>query len=383
MDSTSKLRVGFVLDDGLDSPDGVQQYVLAMGEWLRKQGHEVLYLAGQTARQDIAGVHSLSRNIGVRSNGNYLTIPLPSRRSHLNEFLRVHEIDVLHVQTPYSPLMGGRLVELANKDTAVIGTFHILPNSWLISLGTRLLGLWCRRSLRRFDKMLSVSPAAAEFANKKFGVLSTVLPNVIDYQRFHYAKPLSKYDDSTLTILFLGRLVPRKGCLLLLEAVAEIVGKPGMPKFRVVICGKGPLQSKLERFVDEHDLGEVVEFVGFVSESDKPSYYASADISAFPSSGGESFGIVLLEAMASGKAAVLAGDNPGYHSVMHQRTELLFDPKSKFELAEKLEEQLLNKDARRNNAEWGANYTVDFDVNVAGSKLIDIYNEALRKRAKL
>ncbi len=382
--SADKLRVGLVLDDGLDSPDGVQQYVLAIGEWLRGQGHEVLYLAGQTTRTDIEGVHSLSRNIGVRSNGNYLTIPLPTSRKKLRLFLSEHQLDVLHVQTPYSPFMGGRLVQVADRRTAIIGTFHILPNSRLISLGTRLLGWWSRPSLKHFDQMLSVSPAAQEFARQKFGVESSVLPNVVDYERFHDAKPLAKYNDSILTILFLGRLVPRKGCHLLLEAVAELVKRhDNLPPFRVVICGKGPLQHNLEQFVAKHGLSDVVEFAGFVSEDDKPSYYAAADISAFPSSGGESFGIVLLEAMASGKSVVLAGDNAGYRSVMHEQPDLLFKPKDKIILADKLAQYLKNTDMRNNMALWGANYTVGFDVNEVGNKLLKIYDEALRKRAKL
>ncbi|MEK7594891.1 MAG: glycosyltransferase family 4 protein [Patescibacteria group bacterium] len=383
-DDASKLRVGLVLDDGLDSPDGVQQYVLAMGEWLRDQGHEVLYLAGQTSRTDIEGVHSLSRNISVKSNGNYLTVPLPTSRKKLRNFLAEHQLDVLHVQTPYSPFMAGRLVQEASAQTAVVGTFHILPNSYLISLGTQLLGRWSRRSLRRFDKMLSVSPAAQVFARDKFGVESSVLPNVIDYERFRLAKPLVKYNDSTLTILFLGRLVPRKGCHLLLEAVSELVNNhENLPAFRVVICGKGPLLHNLKRFVDERGLNDIVEFTGFVSEVDKPHYYAAANISAFPSSGGESFGIVLLEAMASGNSVVLAGDNAGYRSVMHEQPDLLFAPKDKLALADKLALYLNDATKHQAMSQWGARYTADFDVNKVGSKLVEIYREALRKRPKL
>ena len=77
------LKVGLVLDDGLDAPDGVQQYILALGDWLREQGHEVRYLVGHTERRDIEGVYSMSRNVAVRANGNRMSMPLPTDRRRI------------------------------------------------------------------------------------------------------------------------------------------------------------------------------------------------------------------------------------------------------------------------------------------------------------
>jgi len=374
------LTVGLVLDTSLDPPDGVQQYVISLGEWLRAQGHTVHYLVGQTERTDLRNIHSLSRNVRVKSNGNWTTIPLYARRRDIRRLLRRIDFDVLHVQTPHHPLMAQRIVLAADRRTAVIGTFHIAAYSWLEAVGARILGWWLRPSLRRFDRILSVSPAAARFAKKTFGIETNVLPNVIDWRRFHAARPLPQYDDDVLTILFLGRLVPRKGCRLLLEAAAELCKDHDLPRFRVVICGKGPEAPQLERFIRDNRLTELVEMVGFVSEEDKPRYYASADIAVFPSSGGESFGIVLLEAMAGGRAAVLAGDNPGYRSVMEPRPELLFDPTSPKALAGQLKKYLLGAEERRAAAAWGMNYSRDFDTATVGRELVKIYREALRKR---
>jgi phosphatidylinositol alpha-mannosyltransferase len=382
MAKESKLKVALVLDDGLDKPDGVQQYILSIGDWLKSQGHEVHYLVGQTLRADIANVHSLSRNVAVSSNGNQMTIPLPTSRRKLRQLLESEQFDVLHVQTPYSPFMGGRLVALAGPQTAVIGTFHILPNSWLTSLGNRLLGLWCRRTLKRFDAMLSVSPAAAHFAQKTFHIASTISPNVIDYERFARAQPLKRYKDDTLTILFLGRLVPRKGCHLLIQAVARLNGRADLPKFRLVICGSGPLEGQLKRDSKQHGLEEIVEFAGFVDENVKPDYYASAALTVFPSTGGESFGIVLAEAMASGRSAVLAGDNPGYASVMAPQPELLFDPHDADDLADRMAHYLQQPEDRQRMAAWGHGYSHQFDVNVVGPELVNIYTKALRKRQR-
>ncbi len=376
------LKIGIVLDDSLDKVDGVQQYVIAIGEWLRTQGHDVHYLVGATQRQDLKGIHSLSRNVAVRFNRNRMSMPLPTSRAKLRHFLAAEQFDVLHVQLPYSPYLAHRLILDAGDLTAVVGTFHIIAHGAIVRAATRVLGGWTRQSLNRFDDIVSVSSAAADFAKRTFGVTTSVLPNTFDYRQFHTAQPLEAYDDATPTILFLGRLVPRKGCQLLLEAVARLSERPEPLPFRVLICGKGPLADKLQRFVKNHKLTDRVTFVGFVSEANKPRYYASANISVFPSSGGESFGIVLLEAMASGRAAVLAGDNPGYRSVMLPHSELLFNPHDSAELAEKLELYLTDKTARSKAQRWGMEYTEDFDTTAVGNRLLDIYHQALRKRRR-
>lgn len=375
-----KLTIGLVLDTSLDPPDGVQQYVISVGEWLRGEGHDVHYLVGQTDQRKLPNIHSLSSNISVKFNGNRTTIPLYASRRAIREILKKHDFDVLHVQTPHHPFLAQRLVLAADARTAVIGTFHIAAYNRLVTAGNWLLGWWLRPSLKRFDMIVSVSPAAAAFARQTFHVDTEILPNVIDYPLFQNAKPLPQYADGTLTILFLGRLVPRKGCLLLLQAVAELIKDKSLPEFRVVICGKGPQTTQLQHFIKQHDLSDIVEMTGFVNETDKPRYYASADISVFPSSGGESFGIVLLEAMASGQAAVLAGDNPGYRSVLSSKPELLFDPHDIQQLAALLKTYLTDQTQRKGMAQWGATYTRSFDVATVGKHLEYIYQEALRKR---
>lgn len=372
-------KIGLVLDTSLDPSDGVQQYVIAVGMWLQQAGHDVHYLVGETSRTDLLNIHSLSRNMNVRFNGNRTTIPLPTSKRKLRAFVRQEQFDILHVQTPHHPLMAQRLICATDPRTAVIATFHILPYNQLVRVANKLLGLLLRPSLKRIDTMLAVSPAAAEFEQQTFGVAAQVLPNVFDYQRFASAKPMATYNDKTTTILFLGRLVPRKGCQTLLEAVAQL-DRATLPKFRVVICGKGPLLAQLQAYVAKHDLADSVEFVGFVSEADKPAYYASADIAVFPSSSGESFGIVLIEAMASGRAAVLAGNNPGYASVMAPQPTLLFNPTDPAALAALLTTYLTDTGARQTMASWASMYARDFDVERVGQQLVKVYETALARR---
>ena len=378
--TSSTLKIGFVLDDSLDKPDGVQQYILGIGAWLSAQGHEVHYLVGKTERLDVAHVHSLSRNVSVRFNGNSMSPPLPTSRRRIKALLDREQYDILHIQMPYSPWLAHRIIQAAGPRTAVIGTFHIVAYSKLVQLATRALAVWTKRSSQRFDSVLSVSTAAAAYAQVTYGLVTTVLPNVIDYERFHSAQPLVR-SGKALQILFLGRLVPRKGCQLLLAAVAVLAAtRPNVPDFKVLICGKGPLADSLRDYARSHGIADRVEFVGFVSEADKPRYYATADIAVFPSSGGESFGIVLIEAMASGQAAVLAGDNSGYRSVLHERPALLFDPQDVRALAAKIKTFLFDKDTRQAAAAWGETHSQQFDTAVVGPKLVAVYNLALQKR---
>jgi len=371
--NAAPLKIGIVLDTSLDPPDGVQQYVLSIGPWLAAQGHDVHYIVGESHRTDVKNMHSLAKNFSVRFNGNRTTIPLPTSRRKLRAFLAQEQFDVLHVQTPHNPFFAHRLILAADKTTPVVATFHVLPDGWLPWVGTYALGLWLRRSLKRIDQMCSVSSAAAEFACKTFKKDSMVLPNVFDYRRFHDALPI-KADPERKTILFLGRLVPRKGCKHLLEAVA-LLDRSTLPPFHVVICGKGPLMDELRQLTAAKHLDDIVEFAGFVSEEDKPGYYASADISVFPSTGGESFGIVLLEAMAAGQAAVLAGNNPGYATVMEPQPTLLFNPHDTQALASQLEQYLRDDESRHDMAAWGADYTHEFDIEVVGPKLESLYRQ--------
>ena len=369
------LKIGFVLDDTLDTPDGVQQYVLTLGAWLAMQGHDVHYLVGKTERSDVPNVHSLSRNVKVNFNGNRMSMPLPVSRRRLAGMLARESYDVLHVQMPYSPWLAHRVILAAPPDTAIVGTFHVAPHSGIVRYATKALGIWTRRSMKRFDKIVSVSQPAADFAAQTYGVTTDVLPNVVDATRFATAEAFSRYADKP-TVVFLGRLVPRKGCQYLLEAARRLrVDSPELD-FRVVVCGRGPLEAPLKAYAAANDLSEIVEFTGFVTEDDKPRYLKSADLAVFPSTGGESFGIVLIEAMAAGRPVVLGADNPGYGTVLAPYPDTLFPVADVSSLTNKLKLFLTDADARARATAWQAGYVSQFDVAVVGAKLTDIYNDA-------
>lgn len=376
------LKIGLLLDSSLDLEDGVQQYVMSVGEWLRSRGHDVHYLVGQTEKRQLPNIHSLSRNFVVKFNGNRINLPLWGQGSKIRALFRQPPFDVMYVQAPFHPLMAQQVILSAPRQTVIVGSFNILPHSKFVAYANKALRLLLRPSLKRIDKMLAVSPAAARYEEWAFGLPATVSPNVFNYTIFHDAQPLPKYEDGVPVILFLGRLVPRKGCHVLLAAVAELKRREKSLKFRVVICGKGPLLAKLQAYARENSLEDTVEFVGFVSDEDKPRYYVSSTITVFPSSGGESFGIVLLEGMAGGKSVVLAGNNPGYRSVMEPQPSLLFDPHDVSALAERLRSLLVDDAQRQQYAAWGASYTKQFDVNVIGRQLEASFMELHEKKSQ-
>jgi phosphatidylinositol alpha-mannosyltransferase len=373
-------KIAFVLDDSLDPVDGVQQYILTLGEWFRSQGHDVHYIVGETTRQDIPNVHSIGQNIKVRFNQNRMSIPRPVSRKLIRRLMAREEFDIVHVQMPYSPMLGGRVIKAAGPQTALVGTFHIAPHSRTVHLANSLLRFITARSLKQIDEIISVSKTAQDFAWETFGVESAVIPNTLKLERFFNPRPLSQYKNGT-NVVFLGRLVERKGCEYLLRAVRRLRDEKNLPKdCRVIICGAGPLEGALKSFVQTHHLEKIVEFTGFVSEANKPHYLAAADIVAYPSTGGESFGIVLLEGMAAARGVVLAGNNPGYASVMGERPQALFDPTDEEHFAYKLSVYLNDAAARQKAHEWQQQFVRQFDVPNVADEVMVMYEEALHKR---
>jgi phosphatidylinositol alpha-mannosyltransferase len=361
------LKVGFVFDDSLDSFDGVSQQVKLLGGYFTNLGHEVRYLVGQTEMKEWQGghVYSLARNM-----------PLPANKKAIKELIDRENFDILHVQMPYSPFMAKYVIEAAPGKTALVGTFHILPSGLLTSAGTPLLKLAYGRSLKRFDSVTAVSAAAAEFAKKTLDIESNVIPNAVDIKKFMGATVTK---NERPRIVFLGRLVKRKGCLELLKAFRILRISVDA---ELIIAGRGPDMPKLKKYAAKHGLGQDVQFLGFIDEKDKPALLHSADIACFPSTGGESFGIVLIEAMAAGAGVVLGGNNPGYRSVLGDQPKLLIDPKKTVEFASRLHILLTDAALATDLHKWQSETIGQYDIQVVGQKILDTYKTAIAKRAQ-
>lgn len=370
------MKIAYVLDDTYDSADGVQQYIKLLGGWMTNKGHDVHCLVGESDNH-ASNIHSLAKNIKVNFNKNKLTIPIWSNSGAIKELLEAQQFDILHIQMPYSPIMSGKVIKYAPRDSKIVGTFHIAPHGRIENGSTKLLGIMQSRSLRKFNKIISVSGVASKFARDSLGLPSVVIPNAVDLTLYKNKKNVRKLYD----VIFIGRLVERKGCSYLLKAIKEL-RQNGYESLKVAIVGRGEQQSKLKKYVSENNLNKNIKFFGYVSESKKRELLSKSKIAAFPATGGESFGIVLLEAMAAG-CVVLAGDNPGYRGVMERERESLFNPKDYESLAEKIDYLLSKHKVMLRIYQNQQKILKQFDINIVGGDILQVYKQLVKdKHAK-
>jgi phosphatidylinositol alpha-mannosyltransferase len=356
--------IGYVLDDTLDKPDGVQQAMIVIAEKMRELGHEVHYIVPFTERQDLQNIHSVAKVISMKFNGNSIRTPFSSSRKQLKKLLTEIKFDVLHVQMPYSPVMSGKLIKLAPKSVKIVGTFHILPYNFLAKIGTKILGLYLWKNKKRFNKVFAVSRPAQEFMEKSFGLKGDITPNPVDY-KFYRGFAGETLEVSKPKIVFVGRFDTRKGVKQLVRAYENL---PNREDVELIMCGKGPLLQELRDYSDIKGLK--IFFPGFVDNETKAKYLSNAQIAVFPSTAGESFGIVLTEAMSAGAGVTIGGNNPGYASVLDDFKGTLFNPNNRAEFTAKLTEFLDNPDK---TAQIGAMQHANvkkYDVDTVVDRLI-------------
>lgn len=375
------LTIGFVFDDTLDALDGVQQHITTIGTELARRGHDVHYLVGETHHSPVPQTVSLARNVMVSFNGNRMRIPLPVRKREIRAALAHNDYDILHIQAPYSPLFGGRVLKCAPQSTGVVATYHIAPIDRRARYGGRALGLVNAHSHRRVDEVIAVSQVAAQYAQFTAHTHGTIIANPVNVEKFATAAHRATRDAAHPHIVFLGRLVPRKGAQLLLDALdyGERHGMFPMPGLHVTIAGDGPLMDDCVQRAAR--LRTPVQFVGTVDEG-KADLLASADVAVFPAIGGETFGIVLPEAIASGAGVTLAGDNPGYRWTMRSDEDALFSvgPDHARVLAERIERALTDAPwARRLHAREEA--LLDrYNVQAVTDEVEQVYARAIADR---
>ena len=375
------LTIGFVFDDTLDALDGVQQHIITIGTELARRGHDVHYLVGETHHSPVPQTVSLARNVMVSFNGNRMRIPLPVRKREIRAALAHNNYDILHIQAPYSPLFGGRVLECAPQSTGVVATYHIAPIDRRARYGGRALGLVNAHSHRRVDEVIAVSQVAAQYAQFTAHTHGTIIANPVNVEKFATAAHRATRDAAHPHIVFLGRLVPRKGAQLLLDALdyGERHGMFPMPGLHVTIAGDGPLMDDCVQRAAR--LRTPVQFVGTVDEG-KADLLASADVAVFPAIGGETFGIVLPEAIASGAGVTLAGDNPGYRWTMRGDEDALFSvgPDHARVLAERITRALTDAPwARRLHAREEA--LLDrYNVQAVTDEVEQVYARAIADR---
>ncbi|MFN2463744.1 MAG: glycosyltransferase family 4 protein [Candidatus Dormibacteria bacterium] len=311
------MKIALVSPYDLSHPGGVTSHITHLAPELRKRGAEVKVMApasGDVPMEIAEAAESDLYRIGhvfpIPANGSIARITLSFHLSrYINRILERESFDLIHYHEPLMPALP--VTVLRSSKTCNVGTFHAYSNnSYAYYYGRRLV----RRYHRKLHGLVAVSRPAGDFVSRYFGGNYRVIPNGVDLESFRNVKAFPHLRDGKVNILFLGRLEQRKGLGVLLRAYAQV--KERMPELRLIIVGssRDRARRRYEQFAEGHGLTDVV-FCGHVSDDEKARYFASADIYCAPNTGKESFGIVLLEAMASG-IPVVASDIPGFAQVI-------------------------------------------------------------------
>lgn len=303
------VRVAQVSPYSLSVPGGVQAQVLGLARALREAGHHTTVLAPCDGPPPEAGVLCLGRSVPLATNGSVAPLA-PDVPCALRTIaaLRDESFDVVHVHEPLAP--GPSLTSLFFADAPLVGTFHRSGGSAAYLMFRPLVRQWARRLAVR----CAVSPAAEATAHSALGGSYTVLYNGVDVNSFASAAPWPKTGP---TVLFIGRHEKRKGLEVLLRSLSGVA-----KDVTVWVAGAGPQTDELRASYGDDPR---VEWLGRISDDERARRLRAADVACFPSTGGESFGIVLLEAMAAG-APVVASDIPGYRNVASPGAEAVMPP---------------------------------------------------------
>jgi len=296
----------------LGVPGGVQSHVASLASAMRADGDEVVIVAPGDGRGPFGGYAGTGGSLRVPFNGSVAPIgPGALSASRTRRYLAEIQPDVVHVHEPLVPAVG---LSAARTDVApVVATFHAWSSDVRAYRFARPLG---RRVLDGLAASLAVSDAAARYHAAALGVdpgRFEVVPNGVEVARFA-AVPERRVGggDDPETLLFVGRLEPRKGLATLIRAFVRL--RTDRPGVRLLVVGEGSERARCEAALPAA-MRQDVRFLGRVDDAALVAAYAEADLYVSPAIGGESFGIVLLEAMAAGRP-VVASDLPGYRSVV-------------------------------------------------------------------
>jgi phosphatidylinositol alpha-mannosyltransferase len=370
------LKIGLVTPYVYPLPGGVNQHVRYLYEHLRLGGHDVRILTSSHGLQRASegDVIRIGKGFSMPANGSMGTVTLsPRYLGQARSILERERFDLLHFHEPFVPFLSPVLLELS--DSVNIATFHAYGGfSLSYEFGSRFMG----RYADRLHGRIAVSAAARHFIDRYFPGDYKVIPNGVDVDRFSRAVPIARWEDGVRNILFLGRLEPRKGLLDLLKAF-RIMQSAGC-QCRLLIVGSGPQEREARRYVLTRRLG-AVEFLGRVADEEKAALYRTADVFVSPATGRESFGIVLLEAMAAG-TPVVCSDIHGYKGVVRRGREgLLVPPRNPNALAAAILGLLGDPELAARMGAAGRQRAEEFSWERVTAKVEDYYGFAIRRLA--
>jgi phosphatidylinositol alpha-mannosyltransferase len=370
------MKVGLVSPYVYPLPGGVTEHVRHLYENLRKRGHDVRIITSSHGlqRSSEGDIIRIGKGFSMPANGSMGTITLSPRfLSQVRDVLEEERFDLLHFHEPFVPFLSPIVLRLSTSVN--IATFHAYGGfSPAYEFGSRVLGGYAERLHGR----IAVSAAARHFIDRFFPGDYKVIPNGVDVDRFRRAVPIARWQDGTSNILFVGRHEPRKGLIELLKAF-RILRSTGC-ECRLLVVGSGPQEREARRYVLTRRL-RGVEFLGRVSDDEKAQLYKTADVYVSPATGRESFGIVLLEAMAAG-TAIVCSDIHGYKGVVRRGREgLLVPPRKPKALAEAIGTLVADPELRLRMGKEGEARAAEFSWERVTAKVDDYYGFVIRRLA--
>ena len=364
-----KKRIGIVCPYGWDTPGGVQSHVGDLAEYLIAQGHHVSVLAPVINEEGIPDyVTSAGRPISIPYNGAVARILFgPLAFARVKQWIGSGNFDLLHLHEPAIPSIS--LLACWASEGPLVGTFHAASTKQKIAFA---ITPFIEPVIEKLTARIAVSEAARETLQIHLDTDAVVVPNGIYTKKFSDAHSDPRWTGNTIG--FIGRFEEsRKGLSVLIEALPSIMEK--IPDVRVIVAGPGNPATVLEEM--EPHLRQRFTFLGRISEEEKANFMSSVSIYVAPNTGGESFGIILAEALAGG-ASVLASDIPAFDSLLgHGKYGSLFQSENSEDLAKRAIELFNSPELRRTIARAGREYAQSFDWDVVAERIYDVYEMAM------
>jgi phosphatidyl-myo-inositol alpha-mannosyltransferase len=372
------MKVGLICPYNMFRGGGVQEVVLALRDGIIARGHQAYIITPQpTDYKGVApeGYILIGGAVPIRVAKTSAQISASVDINALEAMLKREKFDILHFHEPWNPMLSRQI--LLRSDAIHIGTFHAAMSERRTSRTVeKVITPYTKSILKYLDVMTAVSVTATNYVHTLTKRKVVIVPNGIDLHKYRF-KLERESSGTAKTILYIGRLEKRKGLRYLLQSFLII--NHIRPDFRLLIAGDGPEREKLESFVSELGIRNV-SFLGYISEERKLQLLQEADIFCSPALYGESFGIVLLEAMASGCVAV-AGNNSGYETVLNGRGQLsIVNPKDAPEFARRLILLATDPALRKAWCEWAQNEVKKYDYDKVIDQYVAVYEAAYAKK---
>jgi phosphatidylinositol alpha-mannosyltransferase len=373
------MKIALVSPYDFAHPGGVVNHISCLEQQFTRMGHEVKIIAPASKAVYTLGDRFI--RIGtprpIPVSGSIARVTVSVRlEAQINEVMKREKFDICHLHEPLMPTLCTTTLRL--KHAPMVGTFHASGGKPWYTMFSPLAKWYLDRWFSKLDGWIAVSQPALEYISANFPADYVVIPNGVDTKHFHHdVTPIDQFSDGRLNILFVGRLEKRKGFDYLLKAYRQV--KRNFPKCRLIVVGPGVrLRNKYQKRINNNGLSDVI-FTGYAAYSELPRYYKTADIVCFPATGWESFGIVLLEAMAVGKP-LIASDIMGYASVMTNNVEgFLIPPKDEDELANALIKLITDKSLREEMGARGRPKALQYDWETVARKVYDYYEQTLNR----